>query len=404
MRFSVVASGSEFTRGIHTESNSNYITRLCTDAGHDCQSVFICPDDKNIFIKTLTFASEISDFIIISGGLGPTGDDLTRDVIAAFSGNKLVFNNDSWSRIEQFFKRIKKACSETNKKQAFFPENSRIIPNTVGTADGFYLDFKSTKIFCIPGVPSEMRFLMQDIKKIVGETNKGIILKYTFSGPSESLLQQELESNVLTLLNHNDEYSLCAKNGFFDLKIFIKSKNQKRIRTLMRKVLPGHQISRRGYSGWESLIRVASRKKIKFSFAESCTAGKFSSLIAGVPGASSCFSGSIISYSNKIKSEVLGVDKNVILEKGAVSKECALQMAVGAKKYFETDFAVSITGIAGPGGGTIEKPVGTVCFGLASPDGNTATVINLSGDRDAVTDASAYFALKMLLGGILKHE
>jgi len=344
----------------------------------------------------------MASLIVVTGGLGPTKDDITKKVVADFFNSKMIINQEVLSHVESFFERRGRSLTELNQLQAMVPHNCTVIPNAQGTAPGMYFHHNEKHFVFMPGVPFEMKGIMESwvlprmqsvipVDKIVQKT----VLTH---GMGESFLADKIsawEDNLPKTI------SLAYLPSPGKVRLRLRGKNISMVEIdnhieELERIIPdliyGYEVDT-----LESVVgKLLLQKNYTLAIAESCTGGYLSHLVTDVPGSSAYFLGSIIAYANSIKSEVLGVNSDVIALHGAVSQEVALEMAINTRQRFNSDFALATTGIAGPDGGTDEKPVGTIWVALAGPKGNISKKFQFGDHRLRNINLSANSALNML--------
>jgi len=388
----IIVTGSEFTLGIKQDKNSIYIARKCIEKGLDVIGIGISPDDKYYLQYFIKMALDKADIVIVSGGLGVTEDDVTRETISEAIGVPLIFNKDWLDFMKSMYKKYGKALDEKRKQMAKVPYGARSIENPVGTALGFIkvLDDVNKAIIALPGVPTEMKPMLDKAFGYLGlkDTKKRLEIVRTFG-----LMELEVEEKIKGI----GEYILNATPKGVD--IFLIDKKGDRLDQMLKKVRNtlGNYIYAIGEIEMEEVVGdLLKRKNLTISTAESSTGGLISSRIINVPGASKYMIGSVVAYSNDIKEKILGVKKDTLINYGAVSEETAREMALGAKKLFNTDIALSDTGIAGPTGGTEEKPVGLHYIGFAYKDLIKVEKVIFKGERNDIRMYISQYALNLV--------
>ncbi len=383
-RIGILITGSEILAGKIRDTNSDFFTRSLRNRGVEPLFCVVCGDSHDEIKNALRFLLSQCDSVIMTGGLGPTRDDITAQAVASVFGRDLVFSSDAWSVCETYFKRQGRVeIPESNRKQAMLPQGARVLNNLHGTAAGFWIrdvvDGCDVRVFCLPGVPSEMEPMFDGF--VLPEISGGSVLRmsrtWKIFAQGESLIQQklsDLEKEVCGRFS-NCDVSYQASQGVVSWSISApidssESENflnflEDRVDGTLRSALGPYVLSV-GEKGFpEFLVSELSRKDISLATAESCTGGLLAHRVTSVPGASRVFQGAAVTYSNESKADVLGVDMRLIERYGSVSCPVANAMALGARAAFVSDLALSTTGVAGPGGGTAVHPVGTVCFGLS---------------------------------------
>ena len=375
---SIVAVGTELLFGQVVNTNAAYISEKLQLLGISVLFHFTVGDNPGRMKETLENAADKSDIIITTGGLGPTQDDITKELIAELCGKPLVKDKEAFRRIDEIMRSFGlKNYTENNFKQAFLPEGAVIFYNEAGTAPGFALEHLGKTFIAIPGPPREMTDMMQrSVIPYLAKKSDAVIFSkmLRFYGIGESALETEL----LPIIDGQTDPTVAsyAKEGECAIRISSMRNTEDEAISAVEaavdsaKELVGEYLySEEDKDYPQAIAELLAEKNLKLAAAESCTGGLFASAITSVPGSSKIFDRGFTTYSNEAKMDMLGVSKEVLDEHGAVSKPCALEMAKGALKKSLADIAIAVTGIAGPGGGTEEKPVGTVYFALAAKTG-----------------------------------
>ncbi|MBU4388082.1 MAG: competence/damage-inducible protein A [Proteobacteria bacterium] len=375
----ILATGNEIVTGAVIDSNSAHIAQKLEEAGMEVVRHGCVGDDVEALASILKEISTRADLSVVTGGLGPTIDDITAEAAARAAGVELVFDQEAMSYIEDFLKTQGRDVIASNKKQAILPKGSECLVNSVGTAPGFVLRIGRCIFFFLPGVPSEMRKMLSDgvlpwIDKLQkGERSFNLVKTISTFGLAEASVNERLAG--LTEKFPGIKLGLRAKFPIIYVKLYIREKDKERANILLENASEFvlNKIGEFAFSAdGESMEAVVGglfrREKATIAVAESCTGGLISHLLTNVPGSSDYFLFSGVAYSNKAKIKVLGVSEATLKECGAVHEETVKQMADGARRVAGATFGISTSGIAGPGGGTHEKPVGTVCIGIATPE------------------------------------
>tara|TARA_Y100001970_G_C14241523_1_gene865200 strand:- start:2492 stop:3739 length:1248 start_codon:yes stop_codon:yes gene_type:complete len=401
----IITTGEELLSGTTLDTNFFSIAEKVFTMGLKIRYHQCVGDSKNDIISALKIANSRSSFVIITGGLGPTEDDLTREVASEYFSKELIFIKKEEEKIKKLFAKRKRKYSSLNKKQAYFPKGSSIINNVNGTASGFTLIKSSTKFYFFPGVPKEFNSMIKNsFLKDLASVQKKMKL-YSFSktlkifGAPESEVAERINkiSRKRTYIGfrpYNYEIHLrliTQSNTLSDAKKETLATEKK-----IRKVLGDLIFTDENITLAHHVVLIALKKKVKISIAESCTGGLLSSMITDVPGSSKFFEFGAITYSNKAKESILDVKSKSLLTYGAVSKNVVSEMAKNIRNKSNTDISVAISGIAGPTGGTKDKPVGTVFIGLSSKKGTRVTKYSLSGSRESIKLRTCLIALDKL--------
>ena len=404
MNAEILAVGTELLLGQIVNTNAQYLSEQLASLGINVFYHEVVGDNKVRLTKTLHTALDRSDIIITTGGLGPTNDDLTKEVIAQAMGKKLVLDQTSLDRITQYIKKLNIPMAKTNEKQAYLPEGCIILPNDNGTAPGCIIENDKNVVIMLPGPPREMKLMFSSYVKPYLErksSTKLVSRVLRIFGIGES----ELAQRYMDLLENsvNPTVAPYAKEGEVTLRITAGCKDEQEGLGLIQPVIDKlkSEIGDFIYSCDDELmeevvVKKLAEKNMKLSCAESCTGGMIASLITNVSGASQVFEQGIVTYSNSSKMQYLNVNAKTLEKYGAVSEQTAREMALGIKNASQSDIAVSVTGIAGPTGGTAEKKVGLVYIAVADSDGVSVREFNFTGSRDRVRRLSCLNALDMV--------
>lgn len=408
MKAVILSTGDEILTGAIVDSNAAYIAGKLVEAGVFVYRKYCVGDDLDELISVLTEIGTRSDIAIVTGGLGPTGDDLTAEAVARAASVPLIFSEEADRSIKAYFRKRNRPEHIADKKQAMLPDGSICMPNPVGTAPGFITKIGQCHVFCIPGVPSEMQYLMShavlpEIKKrFEHEKQVFLIKKMSLFGLPESVVGEKIGE----LSSHFPEVKLGLRAHFpmIQIRLYAAGKQDAMIREQMEKAgewvmerLGQWIFSKAGLSMEEEIGRLLTRKKATLGVAESCTGGLISHMLTNVPGSSSYFMFSGVAYSNQAKIQVLNVSRDSLDSYGAVSQQVVREMAKGVRDVSGATYGLATSGIAGPDGGTPEKPTGTICIGIATPDKVYAKTLQLSfEDRIKNKTIFAMAALEML--------
>jgi competence/damage-inducible protein CinA-like protein len=404
----ILSTGDEVLKGTIVDSNSAYIAEQLVLHGIGVARHMCVGDDRDALVAIVKEISSRADIAIVTGGLGPTSDDLTAETMGMAAGAKLVFSETADRSIENFFKKFGRPRSDSDKKQAMIPEGAECLLNPVGTAPGFMIKIAKCNFFCIPGVPSEMREMLSNsvlpfIQKITGNDRK-LLLTRTMSvfGLPEAAVGEhlrELEERFPGI-----KLGLCAEFPEIKVNLYLKSEDNDNLHGIADEAsswvidkIGKHVFSKTGESMPAEVGRLLRKENSTISVAESCTGGLISHMLTNVAGSSAYFLFSAITYSNQAKMDVLGVSSKSLKQFGAVSEEVAKEMAKGARHVTGSVYGLSTSGIAGPDGGTDEKPLGTICVGIAGPDFEKGFRYTLSfGSRSRNKTIFAMAALELL--------
>ena len=403
----VISIGDELLIGQTINTNAGWMGAVLNRNGVELTEVLTISDDEIAIKDAFVYAQAKANLVLITGGLGPTKDDITKRVFADYFNVPLVENKKALENVEGFFKRYNREMLEINKFQALVPEGCEMLLNKAGTAPGMWMEHKNVVFVSMPGVPSEMKYLMEHevLPKIKKRFELPVIVHQTMmtQGIGESYIAEEI-SDIEDALPNHIKLAYLPSPGIVKLRLSGRGKEEaplmKEIDALFNAIesrIKKHVFSKTEAQLQEILSKVLKGKKRTVSTAESLTSGALAARITSVPGASEYFKGSVVAYSNAVKINQLGVSVDSIELKGEVSKEVVEQMAIGAKGIFGTDYAVATSGIAGPDGGTEEKPVGTVWIAIAGPKGVVSEQFQMGKGRDRVVEKTIFSALSCLL-------
>jgi nicotinamide-nucleotide amidase len=393
----VVASGTELIRGRSIDTNSPYIARRLNAAGHDVRYISCYGDNIRELCRGIAHAFTRAQIVIMTGGLGPTVDDLTRQAVAKVTRRKLVLVRAELER--------QRNRPKINERQAYFPKGAAIIPNPVGTASGFLVKHGRRVLAALPGVPREMEPMLETTIPMLNSARVTWIDKaFKMAGMSESAVETELYPEIRKF--KNVDYGITAKSGVISVILRVHGRDAAgtidRIRTLIREKLGnaffGEDEDTIG--GRTAQLLLARRKTI--AIAESCTGGEIASRLTDVPGVSESLIEALVTYSNDSKVKRLGVKESTLSAHGAVSEEVAREMAEGVRG--RCDIGVSTTGIAGPTGGSAEKPVGLVYMAVATERGIAVERKVFGGSRWEIKSRAAEFTLNMIRKALLDEK
>jgi nicotinamide-nucleotide amidase len=400
----ILSTGDELTTGRVLDTNSTAIAYELQGAGVQVAAILKIGDDKEKLLWALRRADELGDIAIGTGGLGPTADDLTTEVVAHFLGKELKQDQSVAQVLKQRFAARGISWTENNLKQALFPSGAAIIPNPVGTAPGFRVELSPGKtLFWLSGVPQEMTAMLeQSVIPWITEARKeapGITsCMFKVTGLTESRLDELLSPVVL---GQQAKLSFRAHYPDLSLRLSVIGGGERqeiadRLKQEIRQIL-GSYIYAEGDLTLEEIVgQLLKENQQTLSLAESCTGGYISHRITRIGGSSSYFVGSAITYSNEAKVHFLGVSPEIIERHGAVSRETALAMSKGIREQSGSTYGLSVTGIAGPTGGTPEKPIGTVWISIAGPEQTVARLFRFHGERERIILGTSHAALNWL--------
>lgn len=365
----LLLTGDELMRGDTVDSNSALIARALLSLGLAPTRRVTLGDDRAALRDEIQNLCQRADVLIVNGGLGPTIDDLTAEVVADVAGLALVQHPLALAHLESWCRRRRLALDSANRKQALLPEGCAILPNDIGSAVGFSVEVSGCLLLCTPGVPGELRAMLEPVKAVLGQrfgvTPAREVLRLQTFGLGESTAQQ-------LLLDQDEpwpeEVALSFRAGAPQLEIKLSVDDpahrplRDRCRARLESLFGDHIIGEGDTRLAARVIELARGAGLVLTSAESCTGGAIAQMLTQIPGASQVFPGGIVAYSDALKTSLLGVGENTLREHGAVSEATVREMAQGALRAANADLAVAVSGIAGPGGGSADKPVGSVCL------------------------------------------
>jgi nicotinamide-nucleotide amidase len=405
MNAEIVAVGSEMLTPDRVDTNSLYLTSELNKLGVEVVSKYIVGDHLDRLAGVVRLALSRSEIVILCGGLGPTEDDLTRDAVATALDRKLIYHSEIAEALEQRFARLNRKMAEVNKRQAFVIDGAAILPNDRGTAPGQWLEESGAVVMLLPGPPHEMKamFERQCLPRLARVAPKQVIrtIELRVAGMGES----DLDQLIAPLYKKYTNPATTILAGAGDIQIHFRAQcdSEPEADTLLCEVagpieiLLGDRIYSRNGDSIEAVVgQLLRNAQATVSVAESCTGGLLGERLTSVPGSSDYFLGGVITYSNALKTELLGVSAALLAEHGAVSKPVAEAMAVGAQRCTGSTYALSVTGVAGPDGGSESKPVGAAFIGLAGPAGTEVVQRQFLGDRERIRSFASQVALDLL--------
>ncbi len=412
MQVEIITIGDEILIGQIVDTNSAFIGQLLNLNGMSVKQISSVSDDREHILKALDEAKNRADIILITGGLGPTKDDITKKTLCEYFKTTMRFDEGAYQDVVNIFATFGKEVTPLNRLQAEVPSICEVVHNYNGTAPCMWFDVEGKIFVSMPGVPYEMKALMKDqiIPKLKQRFNFPFIYHKTVltQGIGESTLSELISDweDSLAALNIKLAYlpspgmvrlRLSAKGEVeADLKIYVDKKIEE-LKLLISEYIYGYEIFGEEKETLEEIVgKLLRTKKKTISTAESCTGGYISHLLTRVAGSSDYYIGSVISYAYEIKETELGVPHDIILNHGAVSQPVVEQMAIAIRKKYKTDYSISASGIAGPGGGTDDKPVGTVWVAIATPEKVISEKFLFGNNRERNIQKTANAALNML--------
>ncbi len=406
MKIEIVTIGDELLIGQVIDTNSAWMGRQLNSAGFEVSRINSISDDEAEILNILRESSQRADVILLTGGLGPTKDDITKITLCKYFDTQLVFDEQVFEDVKTLLKVYVPNINELNRQQAMVPANCTVIRNSVGTAPIMWFDQGGTIYVSMPGVPSEMKNAMEKeiIPRFLKLFSNGVIVHRTVvvSGIPESTLAEMLNEFEQSMPNFI-KLAYLPSVGRIRLRFTGRGTEKGMIeRALNELIVPLKAIVGESILAYDDLSTVEmvaavfTKQNLTLSTAESCTGGNIAHQITKFPGSSNYFKGSVVAYHNEIKINILDVDPLQIEQYGAVSKGVVEQMAIGARIRLESDYAVATSGIAGPDGGSEEKPVGTIWIAVAGPMGVVSECFSFGNQRERNITRSTEMALVML--------
>jgi competence/damage-inducible protein CinA C-terminal domain len=415
MNVEIITIGDELLIGQVVDTNSAWMGQQLESEGFHVIRKVTVGDIEEDMLAAIDSAMNRAEVVLVTGGIGPTKDDITRKTLCKYFDSQLHFSDEVYQNIENIFNRNGRAMNELTRDQAMVPNKAIVIQNRAGTAPSTWFERNGKVLVSMPGVPYEMKWLISNeiLPRLKKQFRQDIhILHHTtwVNGFSESMLAIHLEA-FENALPPNVKLAYLPQPGLIRLRLTIHADTRNEAQAMLagqqqklRDLLQGHILTEEDKAPDELIGAILKEKQLTLGTAESCTGGKIASIITSTPGCSAYFSGSIVSYSNKVKEKVLGVNPEDIEKHGAVSREVVEQMALGAIRQLGCDCSVATSGIAGPDGGTPDKPVGTVWIAAAIGSEVVSECYQFSSIREQNILRSSNMALLMLLNLLKKQN
>jgi nicotinamide-nucleotide amidase len=415
MKATIVTVGDEILIGQIVDTNSSFIAKSLDKIGIEVFEMLSITDDKQHILSTLAALQNKVDVVIVTGGLGPTKDDITKKTFCDYFEDELVSDAKVLAHVtqlvEQYFKR---PISQINKDQALVPSKCNVLFNQVGTAPGMWMEKENTVFISLPGVPFEMKYLIENevIPKLIAKYERPYIIHKTVLtyGVGESLLAERIESWEDNLPDFI-KLAYLPSPGRVRLRLSARGNDENKLHEEIAAQIEKLQLIISdcivGYDDGETLEvvlgKLLTEKKLTLSTAESCTGGKIAATITSVSGASNYFKGSVVSYATEVKENVLEISSNIIKEYSVVSAPVAEAMALQVQKLLKSDYAIATTGNAGPNKGEADAEVGTVFIAIATPEGVFSEEFNFGQPREKVIDRAVIKGLEIIYKEIAKN-
>lgn len=412
MTAEIICVGTEILLGNIVNTNAAYLAEQCAALGLSCYYQSVVGDNRERLFDTMKTAVGRSDIVLVSGGLGPTQDDLTKEVVAQVFSKEMLPDEHSKQRIRDYFDKKGIQITDNNWKQAYVPEGSTVIDNDNGTAPGIILHEENTHVILLPGPPNELKPMFENsVRPYLDQLEPGIICSriVKICGVPESTVETQIAD--LIEAQSNPTIAPYAKTGEVHLRVTAKAEDEKAAKKLIKPVVQKLK-ARFGMDIYstdqetdleKAVVDLLLANELTVSTAESCTGGMLASRLINVPGVSECFKSGYITYSNKAKRQILGVKKSTLIKYGAVSENTAKEMARGAAAVSRADVTIAVTGIAGPDGGTQEKPVGLVYIACRICGRTIVKELKLSGNRSKIRETTVAQALILMRKCILEY-
>lgn len=413
MKAEIITIGDEILIGQTVDTNSAWIGKALNRSGFIVNRINSISDDPNEIIACLKEALSRVPIIIITGGLGPTKDDLTKHTLASFFDSQLIMNEEVLERVEGFFKKLDRPMLEVNRKQALLPDNCKVLPNLKGTASGMWFEYGDAVVISLPGVPYEMEHLMetQVIPNLRNAFQPDTIIHKTImtQGLGESFLADVIADWESSLAENGIKLAYLPSPGMVKLRLSAyggdETKRKQQIADRVSELyslIPDYIYGEEDEQLEQVIGKLLGHHGKTLATAESCTGGNIDRLITSVPGSSNYFKGSVVAYSNFAKEQFLGIEAQLLEKFGAESAEVVEQMAANALQLFQSDYALATSGFAGPVGGTEELPVGTIFYAIASANGVKSFKQKFGSDRIRNIERSTLAVLNLLRKELLK--
>ena len=407
MKAELITIGDELLIGQTIDTNGSWLAEQLNLLGITVSQISSIRDNREHIISSLQNAQSRSELVILTGGLGPTNDDITKSTLCEFFDSELVLNEQVLEKIEAYFNSRSLKMIKVNSDQAMLPNNCQYLKNERGTASGMWFKKDGVDFISLPGVPYEMKgiFLDEILPVLKAQYSISTVVNKTVKtqGIGESFLAEIIKDWEKKLIDSGLKLAYLPSPGIVKLRITAFGNNEAELSARiddsienLKKLIPKYIFGYEKDRIEEVVGQLLKEKGSSLSLAESCTGGNIAHLITGVSGSSNYFKGSVVAYSNDIKQQVLNVDPKSIQQNGAVSKQVVEQMATGVRNSFKSDYAIATSGVAGPTGGTKQKPVGTVWIAVAYNEGVVSKKFNFGNNRERNIQISSLSALNML--------
>ncbi len=411
MNVELISIGDELLIGQTINTNASWIGSELALRGAKVSHCAVIEDKKDVIVNALDLALNRADVVIITGGLGPTKDDITKHTLTEYFNTSLEINQEVLAHVKDFFKRRKREMLEVNIQQAALPKSAKILRNDIGTASGMLFEIDNKTVISLPGVPYEMKHILSTsgFDFLVNKYKVSNLFHRTIhlQGIGESYLADEISDIEIDLENNGIKLAYLPSPGLVRLRFTSEPTNEKKniidqAISQINQLLPKNVFGEGEINLSQVVGEILKNQNATVGTVESCTGGEISKEFVNISGSSNYYNGSLISYSNELKINLVGVDTTLIEKHGAVSEQVVTQMAQNGRKLLNVDYCISTSGVAGPTGGTEEKPVGTVWICVASSDGISVKKFNFGDDRARNIKITALTGLNMLRCMLLK--
>ncbi len=412
MKAEIISVGTEILMGNIVNTNAAYISAGLAGLGISCYYQSVVGDNDKRLVEVFNEAAKRADIVILSGGLGPTEDDLTKETVARAMDKELVLDDKAWKQIQKFFEKRNLKLTDNNKKQAYVPKGAKVMYNKNGTAPGIIMESDTVTAILLPGPPGELIPMWDDqVTPYLREKSGDVFFSETVKicGSGESFVETDLKD--LIDAQSNPTIATYAKTGEVHVRVTARAESEKDARKLVKPIVK--EIKKRFGSKIfttddsvtleASVMQLLNENRLTLSTAESLTGGMTTGRLINVPGASDVIKMGFITYSNKSKRKYLGVKRSTLEKYGAVSEQCAKEMVKGCAAAAKSDVAISLTGIAGPDGGTDEKPVGLTYIGVSVLGSIKVKKFLFSGEREKIRESAVAAALTLLRQCLLEN-
>jgi nicotinamide-nucleotide amidase len=397
LKAAILLTGDEITKGIVKDSNGGYLAERLTALGFEVQSIVVVPDSREFIKREIRSALDRANLLLITGGLGSTFDDITLQTVADYLGRELLYDSNYYSAlVESFTRRFSREAPKGLKRQAFVIQDSVQLPNSSGSARGAFIKTDNNEIVILPGPPMEMEAVFKEALKHISLPSAS----YSRTIGFVDLTEPEVEDFTEQMLSKFPGVKFVTRVRYYSGPTVILTANDESVLEELCHLFTDRWKKYIYTTTGEELVQVVVRelrnRNLTVSVAESCSGGRLSAILTSVPGVSALFPGGIVSYSDEVKMSLLNVNESTLKQYGAVSEEVAFEMAAGTRILFGTDVGLSITGIAGPSGGSDSKPVGLVCSGVRIGSSIKTYTDRFRGDRETIQLRGANAVIKKL--------